>query len=139
MPICKMTMKLIATLFLSVLFVMSCSKDTETPKTDTVKNTLTLSGTFIYTDSDCLDDKDDNDDDKSHTDCTDEIEFIDNTTRVSVILRKDDIVYETEYTTHDNTVLKFEKVPVSTIQLSFRIKNDTTLIRLEDNTTWIKE
>lgn len=117
-------------LLLSLIIVLSsCFKDADDNIVISESNAIT--GTYIYTDPDC------NSEGLIEEDCNDYVEFFKDNT-ASVILRTEEFVYQTNYTLEDETIV-LEKVPSTNTELSFKIKNDSTLFRLEDNTIWLKE
>ncbi len=70
--------------------------------------------------------------------CTLFVDFVDKTEASPISITGGDIVYETTYTVN-NDIIKFKKTSKFNFDLSFKIINDLTLKRIEDNTIWLKE
>jgi hypothetical protein len=109
-------------LFLMLIgFLMSCSKI----------NNVNINGRFTHQINNC------DNEGNNEINCTEFIEFIDDST-VNILIGGGDIVFRTNYQTNDNKII-LEQTDFLNANISFNIKNKTTLNRIENSEVWEKE
>jgi len=69
--------------------------------------------------------------------CTESVTFIGNTD-ANIFFGGGDVGFDVNYKI-DGKKIEFIYEGGNKVDLSFTIQNDTTLVRIEDNTTWVRE
>jgi hypothetical protein len=108
---------------LSLVFI-SCSKSDDT------NQSFEINGRFKHQISGC------NNGGNLEINCVEFIEFIDNST-VDVLIGGGDNVVRTKYHLNKNKI-EFEPIGGLNFDISFKIQNDSTLNRIQDDGIWLK-
>ena len=69
--------------------------------------------------------------------CTEFVHFVSDST-ADVLIGGDDIITRLDYSRNEDQII-LEQGPGITFDITFRIQNSQTLVRIEDNTTWLRE
>lgn len=105
-----------------IAFIVSCSNSDDTNKS------FEINGRFTHKITDC------DNSENPEINCIEFIEFINEST-VDVLIGGGDIVFRTNYQLNNNK-MEFEQIGGLNFDISFKVQNETTLKRIEDNEIW---
>ncbi|WP_025741177.1 hypothetical protein [Aquimarina pacifica] len=109
----------------SFFIIASCSNN------DDQDSEYSVTGTFVHQIPDC--------DNSSNFEinCSEFVEFV-NSSEVNALIGGSDIIYVTTYTINKNSI-ELSKEDGLNFDISFTIQDNSTLIRKEDDTVWLKK
>ena len=118
-------MKSILSFCFVLLLLLSCSTDD-----DTIPQSF-IDATFAQIVPDCTND------DPIANGCYADVTFIDN--QEAFVLPFGDIVYDVTYQVDGNSIVLDMSSYFENFSISYKIVDSNTLVRLEDNTEWIRQ